>query len=501
MVTNLLDLYSDEIEDPIALMGPDLQPTTYGDLKQQICRTGSAMRAHGLSGDSTVAIALPNGPLVASVFLSVSPWCTAAPLNTAFKADEFEYYLRDLEASALVVEAGSDLAVVNVARDLKIPVLEVTQSAYAGLFHIEHIDSDEVAVPRDGDAIALILHTSGTTSRPKMVPLSQANLCASAHHIASTLALCGDDRCLNIMPLFHIHGLMAPILASISVGASVFCTPGFDALRFYSWLRDVQPTWYSAVPTMHQAILARASRNSDIVRSHQLRFIRSSSASLPPQVMSALEKTFSVPVIEAYAMTEAAHQMCSNPMPPLERKPGSVGMAAGPEVAVAGEAGQLLEVGRVGEVVIRGPNVTAGYLKNDAANKSSYVNGWFRTGDQGVLDEDGYLRITGRLKEIINRGGEKISPLEIDEVLLDHASVAQACTFAVPHERLGEDVAAVIVLEEGSIAEATEIRQFVRSRLADFKTPKQIYFRDEIPKGPTGKVQRIGMAEALNIEI
>ena len=262
------------------------------------------------------------------------------------------------------------------------------------------------------------------------------------------------------MPLFHIHGLIAAVLSSLAAGGSVFCTPGFNALRFFQWLGEARPSWYTAVPTMHQAILARAARNPDALAAASLRFIRSSSASLPPQVMAELEATFGCPVIESYGMTEAAHQMASNRLPPGMRKPGSVGAAAGPEVAVMAPDGRILKPGQVGEIVIRGPNVTSGYEKNPDANASAFAHGWFHTGDQGVLDEDLYLRVTGRLKEIINRGGEKISPLEVDDVLMDHPAIAQVVTFAMPHDKLGEEVAAAIVLREGSSATESDIRSF-----------------------------------------
>jgi acyl-CoA synthetase (AMP-forming)/AMP-acid ligase II len=301
------------------------------------------------------------------------------------------------------------------------------------------------------------------------------------------------------MPLFHIHGLIAGVLAPLSAGSFVFCTPGFNALKFFAWMDEAAPSWYTAVPTMHQAILGRAARNADAIASARLRFVRSSSASLPPQVMTELEATFGVPLIEAYGMTEAAHQMASNPLPPRPRYAGSVGIAAGPEVAIMDEQGALLPAGSVGEVVIRGPNVTPGYRNNPQANASAFTNGWFRTGDQGVLDEAGYLRLTGRLKEIINRGGEKISPREVDEVILDHPAVAQVVTFAVPHPKLGEDVAAAVVLKEGLALTERELQQFVGQRLADMKVPRKVLFVAEIPKGATGKLQRIGLAEKLGL--
>ncbi|HKQ96105.1 MAG TPA: AMP-binding protein, partial [Aestuariivirgaceae bacterium] len=345
----------------------------------------------------------------------------------------------------------------------------------------------------------LVLHTSGTTSRPKIVPLSHGNLIASAEHIVRTLALKPQDRCLNIMPLFHIHGLVAAILSSVAAGGSVFCTPGFNALKFFGWLEEAHPTWYTAVPTMHQAILSRAERNVETIARHPLRFIRSSSASLPPTVLGALEERFGCPVIEAYSMTEAAHQMTSNELPPGKRLPGSVGRAAGPEVAVMDGEGRLLGTGATGEVVIRGPNVTQGYESNPTANAAAFTNGWFRTGDQGVLDEDGFLRITGRLKEIINRGGEKVAPLEIDATLMAHPAVEQAVAFALPHDKLGEEVAAAVVLRQGHSASEPELRQFASQRLADFKVPRHIVIVTEIPKGPTGKLMRIGLARQLGL--
>jgi oxalate---CoA ligase len=256
------------------------------------------------------------------------------------------------------------------------------------------------------------------------------------------------------------------------------------------------------VPTMHQTILSRAARNPEsVARARKnLRLVRSSSASLPPQVMHELEETFDAPVVEAYGMTEAAHQMACNPLPPAARKPGSVGIAAGPEVAIMSETdGTLLDTGATGEIVIRGPNVTLGYENNPDANATAFTDGWFRTGDQGVMDGEGYISITGRLKEIINRGGEKISPREVDEVLMDHPAVAQAVTFAVPHDKLGEDVAAAIVLREGEQVEEREVRDFVAKHLADFKVPRKIVILDEIPKGATGKLQRIGLAEKLGL--
>jgi acyl-CoA synthetase (AMP-forming)/AMP-acid ligase II len=485
-----------------AITAPGRPALRYAGLRAQVESTVAALNGLGVGRDDPVAIVLPNGPEMAAAFVAMAAGATTAPLNPAYTADEFRFYLQDLGARLLVVQAGAETPALAVAREIGIPVAElvVPDGAAAGCFELR---GPRGTAARPGPAaagdVALVLHTSGTTSRPKIVPLTQANVCASAAHIASSLALTPADRCLQVMPLFHIHGLIAAVLSSLHAGAEVCCTPGFNALQFFAWLRDVRPSWYTAVPTMHQAILARAGRNREVIGAVPLRFIRSSSASLPPQVMTELEATFGCPLIEAYGMTEAAHQMTSNPLPPRPRYAGSVGLAAGPEVAIMDEQGRLLPPGAVGEVVIRGRNVTAGYRANPAANATAFTNGWFRTGDQGVLDDQGYLRLTGRLKEIINRGGEKISPREVDEVLLDHPAVAQVVTFAVPHAMLGEDVAAAVVLKPGTAATERDLRDFAAGRLADMKVPRKILFLDEIPKGATGKLQRIGLAAKLGL--
>jgi acyl-CoA synthetase (AMP-forming)/AMP-acid ligase II len=465
----------------------------------------ATLNAIGMGRNDRVAIVLPNGPEMATAFLAVAAGATSAPLNPAYHANEFDFYLSDLNAKALIIQSGMDSPAIAVAQTRGIPIIELSPvlEAEAGIFTVKGDKHSRAA--RNGFAqphdVALVLHTSGTTSRPKIVPLTQANLCTSAHNIRMAFELIDRDRCLNVMPLFHIHGLIAAILSSLVSGASVVCTPGFDASKFFGWLEEFRPSWYTAVPTMHQAILERVASNRDIIARCPLRFIRSCSASLPLKVMTQLESVFNAPAIESYGMTEAAHQMTSNPLPPRQRKPGSVGVATGPKVAIMDEAGNLLPTGEIGEIVIRGANVTRGYESNPEANENAFTNGWFRTGDQGLMDDDGYLFITGRLKEIINRGGEKIAPREVDEALMDHPAVAQAVTFAVPHATLGEDVAAAVVLRENALATEREIRELAFARLADYKVPSQVVLVDEIPKGPTGKLQRIGLAEKLAAQL
>lgn len=505
MSHTLQTLIASGADDSVALLAPSGIALTYAGLRQQIEETLGALNAIGIGRNDRVAIVLPNGPEMASAFLAVASCACSAPLNPGYRADEFEFYLTDLNARALIVDSGSASPAIAVAEKLgvRILTLQPQPDQGAGRFRLDCGSAPLKAPAQPGfaapDDVALVLHTSGTTSRPKIVPLTQRNICASARNIRTACQFSQGDRGLNIMPLFHIHGLIAAVLAPLSAGASVFCTPCFNALKFFAWLDESGANWYTAVPTMHQAILTRAGHNQAIIAANPLRFIRSSSSSLPPQVIAQLETVFGAPVIEAYGMTEAAHQMASNPLPPAQRKPGSVGIAAGPEMAIMSEAGALLAAGEIGEIVIRGENVTLGYENNPKANQEGFTDGWFRTGDQGVRDSEGYFSITGRLKEIINRGGEKIAPREVDEVLMDHPAVLQVVTFGIPHEKLGEEVGAVVVLRENMSADERELRDFVATRLADYKVPKKLIFMDEIPKGATGKLQRIGLAQKLGL--
>lgn len=503
--SSLVELLSAGDDRAPVFGAPDTPDLSYGDLRTLIIYTVKKLNGYGIGRNDRVAIVLKNGPEMAASFLAVACGTTSAPLNPAYRADEFEFYLSDLNAKALVVEKGSDTPAIGVAEKLGIMIIDLVPSPSkgAGSFTLERRGTKTLTLARGGwaqpDDVALILHTSGTTSRPKIVPLSHRNVAVSAGNIAETLAFTAKDRGLNIMPLFHIHGLIAGTLAPLSRGGYLFCSPGFNALKFFGWMEECKPNWYTAVPTMHQAILSRAAQNKATIEKYPLRFIRSSSSSLPTQVIREIEEVFKAPMIEAYGMTEASHQMCSNPLPPKPRKPGAVGIAAGPEVAIMDEKGNLLKPGDIGEIVIRGENVTKGYENNPKANADAFTKGWFRTGDQGVMDKDGYVTLTGRLKEIINRGGEKISPVEVDEVLMDHPAVMQVVTFAVPHEKLGEEVGAAVVLREGMTATDQEIRAFAATKLADFKVPRKIVILAEIPKGATGKLQRIGMAQKLGL--
>jgi acyl-CoA synthetase (AMP-forming)/AMP-acid ligase II/acyl carrier protein len=499
-----------------AILGEGGLALSHRELHAQVTLTARALGAAGIGRGDRVAIALPPGPDSAVAFLAAASCATAAPLNPAYGTGEFDSQLRGLPARLLLLLRDDDSAARAAAQALGIPVMPLvalrhrhgsagttdgTDTAMSpGMAASTDITASAERAPGSwgraaGDDVALVLHTSGTTSRPKKVPLSHANLCASARNIAATLQLQVDDISLNAMPLFHIHGL-ACLLAALAAGGSCVCPGAFDAARFRGWLQRWQPTWFSTVPTVLQALVDLSAQCA--VAAPSLRFVRSSSAPLSPALLAKVEQAFGVPVIESYGMTEAAHQMASNPLPPCTRKPGSVGIATGTQLAILDQAGVAAGSGATGEVVVKGANVMRGY--EDTPDANAFCDGWFRTGDQGYVDQDGYVFITGRLKELINRGGEKIAPREIDEALLAHPAVRQAVAFALPHPSLGEDIAAAVVLHAVADAQPCSeaaLRAFLFDRLSAYKVPSRIILVDSLPVGPSGKIQRIGLADRL----
>lgn len=494
--TTLVGLTRSISSDRTALIQPEQHiRLSYGQLSAQVQALAESLAALGIRRGDRVGIALPNGLPSVLCFLAASEAGTAAPLNPAYKEEEFRFYLEDTNARVLLLPpdgaqdarraAGNTVRVVTVEMDANGTV--TLDGGKAGRVPVE---------PASVDDTALVLHTSGSTGRPKRVPLAHANLSISARNVARTYALTGDDVTMCVMPLFHVHGLVASTLATLATGGTIIVPTKFNPLSFWRIARDHGITWYSAVPTIHQLLLARTGSAGRPEGAEKLRFIRSCSAALPPQVMQDLEKAFGAPVLEAYGMTEAAHQMTSNPLPPEKRLPGSVGQGTGVRISIMGPDGAHLPPGERGEVVINGPNVVKGYENNPEANATSFVDGWFRTGDQGFLDEGGYLTLVARIKELIIRGGEKISPREIDEILLTHPAVAEAVCFGVPHKTWGEEVAAAVVLRE-KVTES-DLLAFCREHLAEFRRPKHIYITDAIPRTATGKIQRRVVAQAFS---
>ena len=493
------NIFENTDDDKIAITSENKSQISYKNLKIFIDNISKQLSGNGITNKDRAAIVLPNGPTMATSFLGISSYMSAAPLNPSYKSEEYEFYLKDLNPKILIVEKNSKNPSIEIAKKLNIEICELKthKDQPEGLFSLFENKSD-YSLPNENDE-ALVLHTSGTTSRPKIVPLSNNNIYSSSENISKSLDLTDKDHCLNIMPLFHIHGLIAVLATSMKVGASICASSGFNALKFLDLAKSEKITWYSGVPTMHQAILLRANKSGDVAKKLNLRLIRSSSASLPPAVFKNLNEVFNCPVIEAYGMTEATHQMTSNPLPPKQQKAGFVGLPAGPEVCIMDDNGNILKHGNVGEICIKGDNVTLGYENNDDANKTSFTNGWFRTGDQGYFDNDGYLKISGRLKEIINKGGEKISPLEVDNILMDHPSIDQAVCFGYEDKMLGENIASAIIIKDGMECSENDVLNYAEKKLAKFKIPKKIFFVDEIPKGATGKLQRNVLAKKFGL--
>lgn len=504
----LFEAIARQPKDAVAIQALGRAPLSYSLLCDQIVATIRALNEVGLLRNDRLAVVLPNGPEMATACLAVASGASCVPLNPEYKQDEFDYFLSELGAKAVLVQAGMASPARDAARALGIPLLElrVLPEAPAGRFELALAEGGPLpglertpaqTGPGALEDIALVLHTSGTTARPKIVPLSQANLMASAANLCASLALTAGDRVLNMMPLFHIGGLVDLLLAPLSVGAASICTANFSLPGFVACLEAFDPTVYQGVPTMLQEILAAGAPEKEVIRSSSLRFVRSVSAPLPGAIRAEFESACGVPIVEIYGMTEASGLIASDPIPPGVGKEGSVGLAAGPDVTVLGESGEPVPVGSRGEVAIRGASVMAGYESPKEANTDLFVGSWMRTGDEGVLDEDGYLFLTGRIKEIINRGGEKISPREIDVLLAAHPAVAEAAAFALPHDALGEDVAVAVVLAPGAELSREEVIDYLRPRLAYFKVPRVVHFVSSIPTTAGGKLQRAELAERL----
>ncbi|KAI1875450.1 hypothetical protein JX265_004508 [Neoarthrinium moseri] len=493
---------------------PHALTVTYGDLAAECTSFQRKLAAIGIGRGSPVSIAVVNSYEFIVSFEAAS-WQRgiSAPLNPAYKQDEFEFYIEDIKSELVLVPRGAFAAnapAVRAAKKFNAAVAEcywddVKKEVALDVKDLGQLKgkSKQELLKAQSDDVALVLHTrpnadelgySGTTSRPKVVPLTHRNLVRTMGNIQSTYNLTAEDRTMLVMPLFHVHGLLCALLAPLYCGGSMVVPTKFSASEFWSDFETHKANWYTAVPTIHQILL----KSPVPTPLPQIRFIRSCSSPLSPAVFEKLEATFKAPVLEAYAMTEAAHQMSSNPLPPAKRKPGTVGLGQGVEMKILNEAGDELPHGSEGEICIRGENVTKGYLNNPKANAEAYTkSGFFRTGDQGKKDEDGYIIITGRIKELINKGGEKISPIELDNVLTRHPVVSEAVSFAVPDEMYGQDVGVAVVLKPGEKLSQEELRAWMAERVAKFKVPVKIYFTEIMPKTATGKIQRRIVAETM----
>ena len=492
-----------EKSDRIFIEAPNRKPLSFNDFHKSLDKIEIDFMNLTINSKDTVAIVLPNGPDLALLFIACSCFAISAPLNPNYSKKEFIFYLSDLKAKFLIVDPKLKTEASKAAEELGITIIHLSDKEQVGKFTLKNnreIFKNPTFKHNFENNTSLLLHTSGTTSKPKLVQLTSDNLIKSALNIGNNLNLNEKDCCLNIMPLFHIHGLVAVLLTSILFNIKLVCTTGFNALIFFKLLQQFKPTWYSGVPTMHQAILQRSKNNKEIIKNTPLRFIRSSSAAMPKPVLLELEKVFNCPVIEAYGMTEASHQIASNPLPPKVRKNGTVGLEVGPLVKIMDGLGNILQKKQVGEIVIKGETVIKQYANNTKVSQSSFSKGWFKTGDLGLIDEDGYIKVTGRIKEIINKGGEKISPKEIDDVLQEMDAVEQVVCFPFNSKKYGEEIGCAIVLKENIHISEKDLIEYANRYLAKFKIPSKFIFLDEIPKGPTGKLQRIGLSKTLGLD-
>jgi len=456
--------------------------TTYRDLAVVVTGLHARLRANGVGPSGAVLVDLPNGPAMLLATVATMGAAVAAPMNPAYTRAELDVLAGDVSAVAVVTSPGATGPAVELARERGLPVVEF--NPWEG----SPVPEGRSPVAVDEGAVALLLHTAGTTARPKQVPLTHANLAHAAHNVVESLGLSAADRCLNVMPLHHSHGLIGAALSTLLAGGSIVCTRGMDPRRFLTWATEFDCTWYTAASTLHQLVAEAPGEWPG------LRFMRSASAPLPPQVALALEERFGAPMIEVYGMTEA-YQIAANPRPPGERRPGTVGRPTGTDVAVLGPDGVPRPAGVEGEIVVRGPAVFGGYSAPLEANRDAFVDGWFRTGDLGRLSDDGYLTITGRLKEQINRGGEKVAPREVEEAVLDHPDVADAMVFAIPDPQLGEEIGLAVVARPGAVVDLATIRGFLAGRIAAHKVPRRVISVAEIPKTAAGKPQRLRFAE------
>jgi acyl-CoA synthetase (AMP-forming)/AMP-acid ligase II/acyl carrier protein len=495
-VLSLLQASAADHERAVALHPLGCDSVTYRSLLLRVTALVDSLRACGVSGGenaSRVAIVMANGPDLSIALLGSCCAGVAVPFNPAYRAEEYETYFTRTRVDFLLVASEETGPAVTVARQLGIRLLRL------GL-EVARVDEDpagsmpSICAP-NGEDLALIMLTSGSTGGGKIVPLSHRNLCTSSHEVCRSLELGPGDRCLSMWQQFHIGGVVDLLLAPLASGGRIISAGGFDAARFFELLAVAEPTWFQGVPTTLRELCHHAKAHQIDTLGSSLRFIRSVAAALPAAWMQEIEQRFGVPVIQTFGMTEAAPLVTSNRLPPGQRKPESAGISCGASVRIMDDHGRPLSTGERGPIAIQGDNVFAGYEGEPQANVDSFRDGWFYTGDVGYLDADGYLFLTGRVKEIINRGGEKISPEEIDHALLLHPAIAQAAAFGLTHPTLGEEVAAAVVLEPGLTTTQVDLQDFVAQRLAAFKVPRHVSFLSELPRCPVGKVRRRELAD------
>ena len=475
-----------------ALATESAQQLRYAALQAGCARVAALLRAQGCAPGDTVSFVMPNGLGTLQLLLGAlhGGWCVN-PVNLLSQAEQMRYVLEHSDCK-LILASGEWVEKVK-ALEPRAPVLAVDH---------EYLALPEVALPTPApspEALALLMYTSGTTGRPKGVMLTQSNLAANALAIATEHALTPRDRVLGVLPLYHINAFAVTMLAPLASGGSVAMAPRFSAARFWAQALDRHCTWLNVVPTI-VSYLIEASDAPPKAALEAIRFLRSASAALPPEHLRAFEQRYGIGIVETMGLTETVAPSFSNPLEAAQRKLGAVGRASGCEARIIDAQLQPVPDGATGELAIRGPNVMRGYYKNEEATRAAFTpDGWLRTGDLGHRDADGFFFVTGRIKELIIKGGENIAPREIDEVLLQHPAVLEAAAVGMPDKHYGQEILACVVLRPGADASAaeTDLRAFCEQHLGRYKTPKIIRFVAELPRGPSGKVQRLKLLDVV----
>lgn len=485
-----LAAHAERTPGAIAIVTPGLQPLTFGELASQIERLGIQLRAAGIGVTSRVGVALPRGPEAALISLAVSSMAIMVPINPSLAPADLEAEIERIRVDALIVPEAEQVPAWAAAASGLFAVTRATSSfAEIALTQRSEVVRKLPAGEVDEASVSVIFRTSGTTGASKRVPVTHGNLIEMARKMQRWLNLGPSDRSTCILPIYYNAGFKATLLAPLLIGCSVALPATINPHEFDQWIDELRPTWLTASPAFLQSVLDTVKTRKAGLPKHALRFVLSTASYLAEAVRSDLQATLGVPVAEFYGLCEAG--MMTAPEISLEApRPGSVGRPPKGELAIRGDDGRLLPAGQTGQVVLTGPSVTRGYIYDIDDTPSGLENGWLPTGDLGVIDDDGYLTIVGRTKEVINRGGEKISPYDVEKALLQHPAVREAAAFGVPHPRLGENVAAAVVLHAGREAGSSELIDFIYDRLAPYQMPRHVHVLQSFPVGVTGKISR-----------
>lgn len=504
-VREYIDHYSSTQGEKTYLIAPDTSlQVTYAELKQRVDEIGRELDGLGLGKGTKIAFLSNNGAWTTLLYLGVMANARViVPLNAVAGSVQLEHVLKHSDSEVVFVspEYADKLKSLLERIPRSIQVIELSEQG--GLVWPEQItrQAASTAPPQASDP-ALLLYTSGSTGLPKGAVLAHRAIVTGGRNVVGGHKLTADDRALCVLPIYHINGAMVTVAAPLISGGSVVMPSRFSAKSFWPLVAKYRCTWSSVVPTIIKYLLDRAGQEplefGHDNRLTQFRFARSASAPLPVAVLQEWENVFAVPMIETLGLTETAGTVSTNPMVPGKRKPGSVGLAFGNEIKVIDETGVDCAPGTGGEIVIRGENLLDHYYKNPEATDSAFTGGWFRTGDMGFIDTDGYLFITGRLKELIIRGGENIAPREIDDVLYKHDAILEAATVGVEDQDYGQEVVACVVRRKGFQCGEQELKDFCLAALGEYKSPKRIYFMDDLPKGPSGKILRLKLPELIS---